>query len=116
VNHSELTVERWARFTLPQQILQIAAEMHRARVSFGASDAVYLRSCYERALRLLDLTLELPMRDALRRELSSWRWFVTELKSSDEMDAIAHGLALRTLLQTNPETIQHVTLLGLEPA
>lgn len=113
MNHADLTSERWARFTLPQQILQIAAEMHRARSSFAARDADYLRNCYERALRLLDLTVSLPMRSGLRRELLRWRYFVAGLYASGEMDSVAHDLALRTLLRSNAETNAHAEALGV---
>ncbi len=113
VNHSSLTTERWARFTFPQQILQIAAEMHRARHSFPSHDEAYLRSCYERALQLLDLTVGARMRSPMRRELLRWRYFVAGLYASGEMDAAAHDLALRTLLRLNAETNLHAEPLGV---
>lgn len=113
MNHSSLTSERWARFTFPQQILQIAAEMHRARHSFASHDKAYLRDCYERALRLLDLTVGAPMRSPMRRELLRWRYFVAGLYANGELDAAAHDLALQTLLRLNAETNLHAEALGV---
>lgn len=71
MNHDGITIERWRRYTLPQQILQIAAEMHRAQSSFTSRDHAYLGNCYERALRLVDLTIAAATSATLRKELSN---------------------------------------------
>ena len=36
--HASLTPERWARFSLDQQVLMIANEMHRASALQAAAD------------------------------------------------------------------------------
>jgi len=56
--HATLTPERWTTFSLDQQILMIANEMNRASKLFGAEDRDLLKGCYERVLRLTDLTIE----------------------------------------------------------
>lgn len=113
MNHAELGAERWARFSLPQQLLQIAAEMHRARSSFESGDDAYLRGCYERALRLVDLTVEVQRDAGLRRELLRWRYFVAGLYVEPRMDRAAHLIALRALLRLDPVSNDQVEILGV---
>ncbi|MBP1642989.1 MAG: hypothetical protein H6Q03_1658, partial [Acidobacteria bacterium] len=50
--HSGLTAERWAQFTLGQRILMIANELHRASLCLARGEVGGLEACYERALRL----------------------------------------------------------------
>ena len=49
--HASLTIERWRRFTLPQQLLSIANEMNRASKLQGPGDGERLRGSYERSSR-----------------------------------------------------------------
>lgn len=111
--HSNLTSERWSRFSLTQQILQIGAEMHRGMSSFKPEHAASLTASYERALRLTDLTVQVGARDGLRRELLRWRDVVAELCLRDQPDPATHRLALRVLLQLNAEAAEQIPLLGL---
>jgi hypothetical protein len=48
--HAALTLDRWSRFTLDQQILMIANELNRASKWLGPGDETRRRSAYERAL------------------------------------------------------------------
>ena len=74
--HGALSEQRWSAFTLDQQVLMIANEMNRARKLMGPDDRTHLQNCYERVLRLVDLTagalegapaLARPHRPTLRR-------------------------------------------------
>lgn len=96
--HAGLTAERWATFTLDQQLLMIANEMNRAGKLFGAADRARLTGSYERVLRLADLTASMPHRPALRRELLRWRDLVAALYVSVEPREQEHRAVFRTLM------------------
>lgn len=100
--HAELTAERWARFGLEQQLVQIAVELERGRSSLRADRQDALRLGYERVLRLLDLTVRVNPGRSLRRELLRWRDLVAELYVAAAPDTAAHRAATRLLLQLHP--------------
>jgi len=100
--HASLSPERWARFSLDQQILMIANEMQRASALLGARDAESRRRAYERALRLLDLTVATQKKRTLRRELLRWRDLVAALYVAGEPQPQAHNEAFRCLLRFTP--------------
>ena len=97
--HAELTLERWARFGLEKQVLQIAIELERGRSSLRMDRLDSLRLCYERVLRLVDLTVQANSGRSLRRELLRWRDLIAELYLAPGPDADAHRAATRLLLQ-----------------
>jgi hypothetical protein len=74
--HSSLTLERWQSFDRHRQVLMIANEMHRGS---RLTDPKALERCYERVLRLVDLTVQCDHRLAFRRELLRWRDGIAEL-------------------------------------
>ena len=111
--HASLSPERWARFDLGQQILQIGAEMQRALKFLRTERSLELRACYERALGLVDLTVQVQASSGLRRELLRWRGVVAELYLRAEPDARTHRQALRVLLRLHPESARQVAVLGL---
>jgi hypothetical protein len=104
--HAALTPERWARFGRDQQLLMIANEMNRAAKLFGAGDETRLRHCYERILRLTDLTAEVQTGYALRRELLRWRELAAEQYLAP--DAQRHRALFRVLLLLTPETAKQI--------
>jgi hypothetical protein len=97
--HASLTAERWAAFSLDQQILMIANELHRAGKLLRPEDRERLRSAYERVLRLADLTIEVQSKPTLRRELLRWRDLVALLYVSAGAPAAEHRAALECLLR-----------------
>jgi hypothetical protein len=109
--HSLLTAERWSKFDLGNQLLQIGAEMHRATRFVRTGRLDYARSGYERVLRLVDLTVEVQTGSSLRRELLRWREFVAELYLSEAPSPQEHCLALKTLLQLHPTTAAQIASL-----
>lgn len=111
--HATLAPQRWARFTLGQQILQIGVEMHRATSALRPDRLASLRAGYERALQLVDLTVEVNANASLRRELLLWRGVVAELALRDEPDPELHRQALKVLLELHPESAGQVAILGL---
>jgi hypothetical protein len=90
----------------------IANEMNRASRLLGDSDAASRRFSYERVLRLVDLTVALAERRAVRRELLRWRDLVAALYLEDDARPQAHRQALRALLQQTPDSAAQVSFLA----
>lgn len=110
-NHSELTIERWSRFELRDQILQIGLEMYRGRRFVGGVDTERVRNGYERAMRLCDLTVQVQTKHTLRKELLRWRDVVAELYLSTVPDARTHDAATRAVFQLHPAGTEQCALL-----
>lgn len=106
--HASLSPERWAQFSLDQQILMIGNEMNRAKGRIEVGDPSGLRLSYERILRLLDLTVEVQLRSTLRRELLRWRDVIAESYIRPEPDAAEHAAAFRVLLLFTPVAAQQI--------
>jgi hypothetical protein len=106
--HASLSPERWAVFNLDQQILMIGNEMNRAAKRMRPEDRSSLQLCYERVLRLVDLTVEVQSRPTLRRELLRWRDLIAELYVSPEPDPGQHAAAFRCLLLFTPVAAQQI--------
>jgi hypothetical protein len=100
--HAALTLERWSRFTLDQQVLMIANEMNRTSKFLGPGDEVRRRNAYERALALVDLTIEANPARGLRRELLRWRDLLAALYTGAAWCPEAHAAAFRALLRFTP--------------
>ena len=109
--HASLTADRWSVFTLDQQILMIANELHRAGKLLGPGDGDRLRNAYARALRLTDLTIEVQPKPTLRRELLRWRDLVARLYLASVPAAADHRATLRCLLRFTPTASRQIPLL-----
>lgn len=109
--HASLSPERWAAFSLDQQILMIGNEMNRASRWMRPEDRLHLELSYERVLRLVDLTVEVNCRPTLRRELLRWRDLIAELYVRPEADSAAHAAAFRVLLLFTPVAAQQIPYL-----
>lgn len=106
--HASLSPVRWAAFSKEQQLLMIANEMNRAARLDGAADAPSLHRCYERVLRLVDLTVETNSSRSLRRELLRWRDLIAELYQAPAPDPKRHRVAFRALLLLSPATYEQM--------
>jgi hypothetical protein len=113
--HADLTPERWARFSLDQQILMVANEMNRGAKLVTAADQPLLQDCYERVLRLVDLTVEVNSRAGLRRELLRWRDLIAALYVSPNPSAKDHRAAFRCLLGFTPAAFRQRDFLMPSP-
>jgi len=109
--HATLSPQRWASFSLDQQILMIGNEMNRAGKLAAPADRERRRSAYERVLALLDLTVGQQIRRALRRELLRWRDLVAALYLGESLDVAAHAAAFRALLLLTPEAAKQIAAL-----
>ena len=101
--HAGLTPDAWGRHPFGRQILMIANEMNRASKLFGPDDIARLRGSYERVLAMVDLTVQVNARRAVRRELLRWRDLVAEQLVATPAKATAHAAAFRALLQLHPD-------------
>jgi hypothetical protein len=106
--HQALGEERWQRFSLDQQILMIGNEMSRGRSLMKPADWHLLAGCYERALRLTDLTVRVNPRRSLRRELLRWRDLAAELYIAGAPDPAGHDTVFRGLLQLTPAAFEQI--------
>ena len=86
----------------------IGNEMNRAARWMRPEDRSSLELAYERILRLVDLTVEVQNRPALRRELLRWRDLIAELYIHPEPDPAAHAAAFRALLLFTPAAAQQI--------
>lgn len=110
--HSSLSPERWAAFTLDQQILMIGNELNRAAGLMGPDDAARRRNAYARVLQLTDLTIGTRPRPALLRELLRWRDVIAALYLREhEGDPQTHREAFRCLLRFTPVAARQIPLL-----
>jgi hypothetical protein len=106
--HASLSPARWAAFSLDQQILMIGTEMNRGVQLMRPDDRERLSSCYERVLRLIDLTVEVNTRPALRREFLRWRALIADLYIRPAADPADHAAAFRALLFFTPAAEQQI--------
>jgi hypothetical protein len=83
VHHKDLSVERWKRFSFCEQMANIGSEVSRA-MSWRQKNREFSQKALERALELLDLTLEtsVPSRSRLR-ELARLREALADYFSFD---------------------------------
>jgi hypothetical protein len=115
MQHASLSAERWSALSLEQQILSVANEMNRASKLFGAEDRSRLISCYERILRLVDLTVETNAKPALRRELLRLRDLVAELYLDSEPEAARHRAIFKALLLLHPVAARQIPFVFMRP-
>jgi len=109
--HASLSSERWAAFSLDQQILMIGNEMNRAMRLLRLEDRASLGLAYERILRLVDLTVEVQSGPTLRRELLRWRDLIAALYVTPMYDPAGHTAAFRSLLLFTPEAARQIPFL-----
>jgi hypothetical protein len=109
--HTGLSPERWAAFTLDQQILMIGNEMNRAAGWMAPEDRTALTNAYARILRLTDLTIQVQTRRTLRRELLRWRDLAAALYLTGQADPERHAVLFRTLLRFTAVASRQIPLL-----
>jgi hypothetical protein len=73
VQHKELAAGRWYTLAFPEQMAHIGAEVERALNWKDRGNADYCRRAYERALELLDITLDDPRNRPRAREIARVR-------------------------------------------
>jgi hypothetical protein len=89
--HKSMTPEKWKKFSFCEQMANIGSEVFRA-MSWRKKNQEYSRLSLERALELLDLTLEISGSSKprlkelarLREVLADYFYFDNEYGSSDK--------------------------------
>ena len=71
-------------------------------------DRSRLENCYERILRLVDLTIETGTRPGLGRELLRWRDLVAALYVEPLSDSEQHRVAFKALLLLHPRAASQI--------
>jgi hypothetical protein len=73
VHHKNLNVDRWQHLSLCERLANVGSEIHRA-ISWRERNPEYAQLAVERALELLDLTIETAVGEKARlRELTRAR-------------------------------------------
>lgn len=106
--HATLGPDRWAQFTLDQQLLMIANEMNRARKFLKPEHQAQRQSSLERVLALTDLTIGAGHRSELRRELLRWRDWAAAEYIAESPDPRSYSAMYRILLQFTATTYRQI--------
>lgn len=72
LHHKNLTVEKWSKFTLVEQMANIGSEVGRA-MKWRRKNKDYYYLALERALELIDLTLADPKNKGRLKEVARMR-------------------------------------------
>ena len=71
--HKELAAGRWAKLSFVEQMANIGSEVERALNWQAKQNADYTQRAYERALELVDLTLDCAISPTRLKELARTR-------------------------------------------
>lgn len=82
-----MTVDRWIKLSRREQILSIGAEFERARAWQGKDEALF-RGALERALGLVDLTIQVPLGKAELLQILTLRNEIARFYVGDREDSI----------------------------
>jgi hypothetical protein len=87
--HKNLTAKRWFGMRLLEQMANIGSEVERTIIWKSKGDKQYQQSAFERALELIDLTLEDPKNRQRLKELCRMReilvdWYFDNLYGSSD--------------------------------
>ena len=102
-HHKTLTLRHWETFPFSRRLLMIANELNRAGHWMTKADYTEARLCYERAIELTCLTLSLPLRKNLRRELVRWKEMLGRLFLLPHPTIIDNQRLQNALLQLDAE-------------
>lgn len=71
--HKELAAGRWKSLSFCEQMANIGSEVERALIWRAKNNAIYSQKAFERALELVDLTLEAVSGYARLKEIARMR-------------------------------------------
>lgn len=71
--HKDLAEGRWAQLSLVERKANIGGEVERALKWREKNNAEYSRMAFERALEIIDLSLQFPQKDSHTREITRLR-------------------------------------------
>lgn len=102
LHHSKLSIDKWFSLPAHHHVLMIAAELNRAKNWIEKGDWNHVRSCYERAFELVDLTVNDPKWRGKIRELLRFREMLAEMYSRPQKDITMNTLLYKTLIALLP--------------
>lgn len=83
-----MTLDRWMKLSRREQILSIGAEFERARVWQGKDETLF-KGALERALGLVDLTLQAPLGKTELLQMLALRNEIARFYVGDRVESIA---------------------------
>jgi hypothetical protein len=95
-----MTPKRWKRFALPDRILMVSNEVHRATSALRKGSVDTARRAYLRALDLFDLTVATLVRPrpAQLKEFLRWRELLAQETTRESPGLDANLALLKALL------------------
>lgn len=99
--HKSMTLERWSFFSKGQQILMIANEINRVKNILLKNNSDDINSSYERALDLIDITVQDLKWGNNLKEILRCREFIGMLYF--ERNSYLNNLLLHNLLLLSPD-------------
>ena len=87
--HRDLAAGRWAQMSLVEQLANIGSEVYRTSIALAAGKRERAEKAFERALELMDLSIEAKPREAALEELCRARelcCYCYENNSSEDFD------------------------------
>jgi len=88
--HKELAGGRWAQLSLVERMANIGGEVERALKWREKNNAEYSRMAFERALELVDLSLQYPQKGSQLKEIARLREALVDyFAGSNEFESTA---------------------------
>lgn len=83
IQHKELAAGRWAKLSFMEQMANIGSEVERALNWRAKNNADYCRMAFERALELIDFTLDSNTKASRFKEIARMREAVVDFFAGD---------------------------------
>ncbi len=98
--HKRLTLKKWCALGIEKQILNIASELSRTKQFVKENDPALAKASIERALELIDLTVECPaggrsplwLREFLRLRGILAAWYMNPAQARGKIVLLLQGL------------------------
>lgn len=96
--HRNLTQERWQKFSKEEQILNIAAELSRAKFWLKEKNEKQILNCLNRAFELIDLTINAFKNQRALKELLRFREVLAQFYINKDKNIEEFKKIFKTLL------------------
>jgi hypothetical protein len=99
-----MTTEKWQKFSKEEQILNIAAELSRAKFWLKEKNREQFLNCLNRAFELIDLTINASRHQRDLKELSRFRDVLAQFYIDEDKNINEFAKIFKTLLMLNKFT------------
>lgn len=99
-----MTPEKWEKFSKEEQILNIAAELSRAKFWLEKKDEEQVLNCLNRVFDLIDLTVDASRRQRQLNELLRFREVLSQFYANEDKNTNEFVKIFKTLLMLNKFT------------